>query len=164
MTAANVSAAPEPQHAGLGPSTVLGYPRIGPERELKRALEAYWDGHLTAEALHGVARGLRAASWHRLRALGLAALPSNMFSLYDHVLDTASMLGAVPDRYGHLGDLDAYFAMARGRQESGVDVTAMEMTKWFDTNYHYIVPELGPDTKFSLSSEKRVSGPSSGTM
>ena len=152
VTAANLAAAPEPQPAGLGPSTVLGYPRIGPGRELKRALEAYWDGRLTAEALHGVARGLRAASWHRLRALGLAALPSNMFSLYDHVLDTASMLGAVPDRYGHLGDLDAYFAMARGTDH----VAPLPMTKWFDTNYHYIVPEIGPSTPLRLVGDKPV--------
>ncbi len=88
---------------------------------------------------------------------GIDLIPSNDFSLYDQVLDTIALVGAVPERYGHDGGpvgLDTYFAMARGRQADGVDVTAMEMTKWFDTNYHYIVPELGPDTRFSLSSEK----------
>jgi len=84
-------------------------------------------------------------------------IPSNDFSLYDHVLDTIALVGAVPERYEHAGGpvgIETYFAMARGRQEDGIDVTAMEMTKWFDTNYHYIVPELGPDTRFSLSSTK----------
>ena len=88
---------------------------------------------------------------------GIDLIPSNDFSLYDQVLDAVALVGAVPERYGHSGgdvDLDTYFAMARGRQADGVDVTAMEMTKWFDTNYHYIVPELGPDTRFSLSSSK----------
>ena len=88
---------------------------------------------------------------------GVDLVPSNDFSLYDHVLDTTALLGCVPERYGHAGgdvDLDTYFAMARGRQSGGVDVTAMEMTKWFDTNYHYLVPELGPDTRFAISSQK----------
>jgi 5-methyltetrahydropteroyltriglutamate--homocysteine methyltransferase len=88
---------------------------------------------------------------------GIDLIPSNDFSLYDQVLDTLALVGAVPERYGHEGDqvgLDTYFAMARGRQAEGVDVTAMEMTKWFDTNYHYIVPEIGPATRFRISSAK----------
>src|SRR6476660_6830933 len=88
---------------------------------------------------------------------GIDLIPSNDFSYYDQVLDTIALVGAVPERYGwsgDQGDLDTYFAMARGRQTADVDVTAMEMTKWFNTNYHYLVPELGPDTKFSLSSSK----------
>ncbi|MFI6326032.1 5-methyltetrahydropteroyltriglutamate--homocysteine S-methyltransferase [Nonomuraea sp. NPDC050556] len=118
-------------------STVLGYPRIGPRRELKRALEAYWDGTGTREELERVGAGLRADTWRRLDGLGLAALPSNTFSLYDQVLDTAVMLGAVPERYRAAED--PYFAMARGTK----GLAPLRMTKWFDTNYHYIVPELG---------------------
>ena len=92
-----------------------------------------------------------------MQEAGIDLIPSNDFSYYDQVLDTIALVGAVPDRYGWSGgqvDLDTYFAMARGRQTDEVDVTAMEMTKWFDTNYHYIVPELGPSTRFSLSSTK----------
>ena len=90
---------------------------------------------------------------------GIDLIPSNDFSYYDQMLDTIALVGAVPERYGTAGgevDLDTYFAMARGRQAEGLDVTAMEMTKWFDTNYHYIVPELGPDTKFSLSFQQAI--------
>src|SRR6185503_11272638 len=104
------------------------------------------------------ARSLRAANWQLQRDAGIDLIPSNDFSLYDQVLDTIALVGAVPGRYGWDGssdvDLDTYFAMARGRQGGGVDVTAMEMTKWFDTNYHYIVPELERGAKFALSSRK----------
>jgi len=138
-------------------STIHGFPRIGARRELKFATEAYWAGSASAEELAETAQGLRTQSWRLLQEAGIHLIPSNDFSLYDQTLDTAALVGAVPARYEHPGgdvDLDTYFAMARGRQAGGVDVTAMEMTKWFDTNYHYIVPELGPDTVFSLSSSK----------
>ncbi|MER7277650.1 5-methyltetrahydropteroyltriglutamate--homocysteine S-methyltransferase [Dactylosporangium sp. NPDC000244] len=129
-------------------STVLGYPRIGARRELKRALEDYWAGRIDRAALDGTGRRLRAESWHRLHELGLAGLPSNTFSLYDHVLDTAVAVDAVPDRYRDAAD--PYFAMARGTD----DVPALRMTKWFDTNYHYIVPEIGPKTRFRAVADK----------
>src|SRR4051794_11754340 len=138
-------------------SNVAGFPRIGPNRELKFAAEGYWRGETSAEQLQETAREIRRANWKLLQDAGIDLIPSNDFSLYDQVLDACALVGAVPERYGHSGgdvDLETYFAMARGRQADGVDVTAMEMTKWFDTNYHYIVPELGPDTSFSLSSTK----------
>ena len=138
-------------------SSIAGFPRIGPERELKFATEGYWRGEVPQAELLEAAKRIRLDNWRFMQSAGIDLIPSNDFSLYDHVLDTIALVGAVPSRYEHgrgpVG-LDTYFAMARGRQESGVDVTAMEMTKWFDTNYHYIVPELGPDTSFSLSSTK----------
>jgi 5-methyltetrahydropteroyltriglutamate--homocysteine methyltransferase len=138
-------------------SNIAGFPRIGPNRELKFATEGYWRGDTSAEQLAATASEIRRANWALMRDAGIDLIPSNDFSLYDQVLDAVALVGAVPARYGHGGgdvDLDTYFAMARGRQGEGVDVTAMEMTKWFDTNYHYIVPELGPETRFSLSSSK----------
>jgi 5-methyltetrahydropteroyltriglutamate--homocysteine methyltransferase len=139
-------------------SNVLGFPRIGAQRELKSATEAYWAGDRSLEELAATARELRAANWKLQRDAGIDLIPSNDFSLYDQVLDTIAMVGAVPERYGWDGagdvDQDTYFAMARGRQTGGVDVTAMEMTKWFDTNYHYIVPELERGMKFRFSSRK----------
>jgi 5-methyltetrahydropteroyltriglutamate--homocysteine methyltransferase len=138
-------------------SNVSGFPRIGPARELKFATEGHWRGEVSADELLHVGRKIRIDNWRFMQDAGIDLIPSNDFSLYDQVLDAICLVGAVPVRYGHGGgpvDLDTYFAMARGRQDGGVDVTAMEMTKWFDTNYHYIVPELGPDTEFSLSSEK----------
>jgi 5-methyltetrahydropteroyltriglutamate--homocysteine methyltransferase len=138
-------------------SSIHGFPRIGAQRELKFATEGYWAGTVSAEELHQTARSLRRENWELMRASGIDLIPSNDFSYYDQVLDTSALVGAIPDRYGRTAgevDLDTYFAMARGRQSGGVDVTAMEMTKWFDTNYHYLVPELGPDTQFSLSSSK----------
>ncbi|GII63663.1 5-methyltetrahydropteroyltriglutamate--homocysteine methyltransferase [Sphaerisporangium krabiense] len=133
-------------------STVLGYPRIGPDRELKRALERYWDGHATADELRQEGARVRERTWRRLRSLGLDALPSNTFSYYDQVLDTAVALDAIPDRYRGASPLDTYFAMARGAP----DVAPLRMTKWFDTNYHYIVPEIGPDTVFRPVPDKAV--------
>jgi 5-methyltetrahydropteroyltriglutamate--homocysteine methyltransferase len=138
-------------------SNISGFPRIGPNRELKFAAEGYWRGETSAEQLAATGREIRRANWKLMQEAGIDLIPSNDFSLYDQVLDAVALVGAVPKRYEHSGgevDLDTYFAMARGRQGDGVDVTAMEMTKWFDTNYHYIVPELGPDTRFSLSSSK----------
>jgi 5-methyltetrahydropteroyltriglutamate--homocysteine methyltransferase len=128
-------------------ATVLGYPRIGRHRELKRALEAYWDGRATVGELRATGARLRAETWQRLAALGLGEPPSNTFSYYDGVLDTAVMLDAVPSRYR--GE-DPYFAMARGADA----VAPLRMTKWFDTNYHYIVPEISPETAFRLVADK----------
>jgi 5-methyltetrahydropteroyltriglutamate--homocysteine methyltransferase len=132
-------------------STIHGFPRIGGRRELKAATEGYWAGRVPAEELQATARELRRQTWTFLRDAGLGQVPSNHFSLYDQVLDTCVLVGAVPERYGPpelaAADLDTYFAMARGR----ADATAMEMTKWFDTNYHYLVPELGPATGFRLA-------------
>lgn len=132
-------------------ATILGSPRIGPNRELKRALEKYWAGGIERAELESVAATLRRQTAESLAAAGLDSVPVNTFSYYDHVLDTAVMLGALPARVaGIADDLDRYFAAARGTDE----VAPLEMTKWFDTNYHYIVPELGPDTRFSLNPAK----------
>ena len=143
----------------------LGFPRIGPRRELKFALEKYWSGQTQESDLLETAAALRSAAWARQKSLGADWLPSNDFSLYDHVLDTSLMLGAVPERYG-AGDgeagLETYFAMARGTKGEGSDCghahshTAQEMTKWFDTNYHYMVPELVAGQRLSLNASKIV--------
>ena len=133
-------------------STVLGYPRIGPQRELKKATEGYWAGRETAAGLEQTAAGLRRQTWETLRDAGLSDIPSNTFSLYDHVLDTAVMVNAVPKRFAGLEGLDAYFAMARGAE----GITALELTKWFDTNYHYLVPELEQATDLRLVGDKPV--------
>ncbi|TDD06041.1 5-methyltetrahydropteroyltriglutamate--homocysteine S-methyltransferase [Saccharopolyspora terrae] len=135
-------------------STVLGHPRIGPNRELKRALESYWAGRSVEADLREVARRLWEDTWRGLAEAGLDSVPGNTFSYYDHVLDTAVTFGAVPRRYAELGlgALDTYFAMARGTEA----VPPLEMTKWFDTNYHYLVPEIGPDTSFSLTDRTAV--------
>ncbi|PON41553.1 Cobalamin-independent methionine synthase [Trema orientale] len=136
-------------------SHIVGYPRVGPKRELKFAQESFWDGKSSAEDLKKVAAELRASIWKQMSAEGIKYIPSNTFSYYDQVLDTTALLGAVPPRYGWNGGeigFDTYFSMARGN----ASVPAMEMTKWFDTNYHFIVPELGPETVFSYSSHKAV--------
>ncbi|MCF7803351.1 MAG: 5-methyltetrahydropteroyltriglutamate--homocysteine S-methyltransferase [Candidatus Marinimicrobia bacterium] len=137
----------------------LGYPRIGANRELKRALEGYWRGNTSGADLRKVASDLRTQHWQMQQMAGIDHIPSNDQSLYDHVLDTVAMVGAVPDRYDWddgTVDLDTYFAMARGVQDEDKDVSAMEMTKWFDTNYHYIVPEFKRNQNFQLSSTKVV--------
>ncbi len=132
-------------------ATTLGSARIGPRRELKRATESYWAGRISRTELETVAAGLRRDNWSALAASGLDSVPVNTFSYYDQVLDTAVLLGALPPRVaGIRDDLDRYFAAARGND----DVTPLEMTKWFDTNYHYLVPEIGPDTKFTLNPGK----------
>ncbi len=136
-------------------TTNLGFPRIGPKRKLKTALESYWAGQATAAVLDATARQIRSENWRLQADLGIAHIPSNDFSLYDQVLDTAAMVGAVPERFGWDGntiDLDTLFAMARGTQ----DAPPMEMTKWFDTNYHYIVPELEAEQRFTLASTKPI--------
>jgi len=141
----------------------LGMPRIGPRRQLKRAVEGYWAGTVDAAALSDVARARRAEAWRQQADAGIDSIPSNDFSLYDQVLDTTCLVGAVPERFGHDGgpvDLDTYFTLARGTTHGAGDgtrvVAPLEMTKWFDTNYHYLVPELGPTTGFALSSTKPV--------
>lgn len=132
-------------------ATILGSPRIGPNRELKRAVEKYWAGGCDRSELESVAATLRRDTWEALVAAGLDSVPVNTFSYYDHVLDTAVMVGALPSRVAGIEEeLDRYFAAARGNE----DVAPLEMTKWFDTNYHYIVPELGPDTRFALNAAK----------
>ncbi|KNA18909.1 hypothetical protein SOVF_066360 [Spinacia oleracea] len=136
-------------------SHIVGYPRMGPKRELKFALESFWDGKINAEELQNVAHSLRTSIWKEMADAGIKYIPSNTFSYYDQLLDTTAMLGAVPPRYGWNGGeigFDVYFSMARGN----ATVPAMEMTKWFDTNYHYIVPELGPDMQFTYASHKAV--------
>ncbi|KAI3877391.1 hypothetical protein MKX03_026448 [Papaver bracteatum] len=137
-------------------SHIVGYPRMGPKRELKFALESFWDGKSTAADLQKVAADLRCSIWKQMADAGTKYIPSNTFAYYDQVLDTTAMVGAVPARYnwngGEIG-FDTYFSMARGNATIG----AMEMTKWFDTNYHFIVPELSAETKFSYASHKAVS-------
>jgi 5-methyltetrahydropteroyltriglutamate--homocysteine methyltransferase len=140
-------------------SHTLGFPPLGAARELKRATEGYWSGRVSRSDLLRTGAELRARHWRLQRTAGIDLPPSNDFSFYDRVLDTCALVGAVPPRYGWSGgdvDLDTYFAMARGVQQKGRDVTAMEMTKWFDTNYHYIVPELERGQSFHLGSSKPV--------
>ncbi|MFV8245942.1 5-methyltetrahydropteroyltriglutamate--homocysteine S-methyltransferase [Mycolicibacterium peregrinum] len=132
-------------------ATILGSPRIGPNRELKRAVEKYWAGRIDRAELESVAATLRRETWKALVAAGLDSVPVNDFSYYDQVLDTAVLVGALPSRVdGIADDLDRYFAAARGND----DIAPLEMTKWFDTNYHYIVPEIGPETTFALNPAK----------
>ncbi len=136
-------------------SANLGFPRIGARRELKKATEAYWKGEIDATALDAAAAELRERHWTLQKEAGIDIIPSNDFSFYDQVLDMTAALGAVPPRFGHDGGsvgLDIYFAMARGTK----DAPAMEMTKWFDTNYHYIVPEFHEDQRFALGTSKAV--------
>ena len=149
----------------------LGYPRMGALRQLKRSLEAYWKGRELEADLQKTASDLRRRHWLGQKQAGIDLIPSNDFSFYDHVLDTSAMVGAVPERFGWNGsqiDLPTYFAMARGKTTgsekaedgfSGIGhagIHAMEMTKWFDTNYHYIVPEFSEGQKFTLASAKAV--------
>jgi 5-methyltetrahydropteroyltriglutamate--homocysteine methyltransferase len=142
--------------------STLGFPRIGPHRELKTALERFWAGAAANSLLRDTA-ALRAENWARQKSLGVTHLPSNDFSLYDHVLDASTMVGAIPPVYGWRGgdvSLETYFAMARGtgdgqtHAEHGAGLPALEMTKWFDTNYHYMVPEFTPGQPFELASTK----------
>ncbi|MFJ1512477.1 5-methyltetrahydropteroyltriglutamate--homocysteine S-methyltransferase [Cellulosimicrobium funkei] len=141
--------------------TVLGYPRIGRRRELKKAVEAFWAGKTSAEELEATARELRLATVRRLVELGLGADDASVpgsFSFYDQVLDVAAALGAVPSRFASLTDdagrldLAGYFTVARGQG----DDAPLEMTKWFDTNYHYLVPEIGPDTPIRFVDDRAV--------
>ena len=140
--------------------TILGYPRIGRRRELKRAVEAFWAGTIDAPELEQRAAELRTATRERLASLGLGRTDSSIpesFSYYDQVLDAAIAVGAVPARFSRFldadgnADLGAYFTIARGVG----DDAPLEMTKWFDSNYHYLVPEIGPGTSCALSSWDR---------
>jgi len=144
-------------------TNVLGYPRIGSQRELKKACEAYWAGKMSLEKLQLTARQLRRQNWETLQQAGIDLIPSNDFSLYDQVLDMCLMTGVVPARFQLLmaslasaGSPELYFAMARGYQKNNMDITAMEMTKWFDTNYHYLVPEFDASQQFRILSTKCV--------
>ena len=140
----------------------LGYPRIGSQRELKKASENYWAGKTTLKNLLQVGKNLRQENWIAQKKAGIDLIPSNDFSFYDQVLDMSLMVNAIPSRYHEVilnknnAELDLYFAMARGYQKDGLDITAMEMTKWFDTNYHYIVPEFHKDQQFNLFSTKII--------
>ncbi|MCJ2164738.1 MULTISPECIES: 5-methyltetrahydropteroyltriglutamate--homocysteine S-methyltransferase [unclassified Pseudodesulfovibrio] len=134
---------------------VLGFPRMGINRELKWALESFWRGETTETALIAIAEDIKKRHWEIQAKAGMDLLPVGDFSLYDHVLDTIAQLGAVPPRFQREGsgvDLQTYFHMARGHAENGIP--AMEMTKWFDSNYHYIVPELTPDMRFEKSNSR----------
>ncbi|UAY52164.1 5-methyltetrahydropteroyltriglutamate--homocysteine S-methyltransferase [Ferruginibacter albus] len=140
----------------------LGYPRIGNHRELKKACEQYWAGKISANELQQTARSIRVQNWEAQKNAGIDVIPCNDFSFYDHVLDTCLMVGAIPKRYHdlliqkQLSEVDLLFAMARGYQKDEYDITAMEMTKWFDTNYHYIVPEFSINQSFTFFSEKVI--------
>ena len=140
-------------------TAVHGMARIGRHRELKWALEDYWAGRSAADTLLEVAAGIRRDNWRTLAAAEVGFVPSNDFSLYDHVLDAAVALGAVPARFkppGEQGSLARYFAMARGGEVAGVAVAPLELTKWFDTNYHQLVPEIDPDAAFSADPSKAL--------
>ena len=138
----------------------LGFPRIGKDRELKFALEKYWRADITITALRKIAMEIRKQNWHIQHAAGINWIPVGDFSLYDHVLDHTFMFGAIPPRFQEFDFAyaeDLYFCLARGYQESGKQpIPAMEMTKWLNTNYHYIVPEINQDTAFSLHPEKLI--------
>ncbi|WP_079241361.1 5-methyltetrahydropteroyltriglutamate--homocysteine S-methyltransferase [Chryseobacterium indologenes] len=139
---------------------ILGYPRIGSKRELKKACEQYWSGKILLEELLNTGRTICNQNWNFQKEAGIDLIPCNDFSYYDQVLDMSLVVGAIPTRYHEVvlkknnTELDLYFAMARGYQKDGLDITAMEMTKWFDTNYHYIVPEFYKNQQFKLSSDK----------
>jgi 5-methyltetrahydropteroyltriglutamate--homocysteine methyltransferase len=137
---------------------ILGYPRIGAQRELKKALELYWKGQITKDDLLNTGKQIRHANWQIQSNAGFDFITVGDFSFYDHILDTSAMLGVVPERYGHkIGqniDLDTIFSMGRGQAPGKNDTTALAMTKWFNTNYHYMVPEFSQNQDFILSSDK----------
>ena len=141
---------------------ILGYPRIGSNRELKKACEQYWSGKTSLQELLETGRNICQQNWETQQEAGIDLIPCNDFSYYDQVLDMTLTVGAIPKRYNEVAlktsnsELDLYFAMARGYQKDDLDITAMEMTKWFDTNYHYIVPEFYKDQEFKLFSNKIV--------
>lgn len=150
-------------------ATNLGFPRIGDMRQLKKAVESYWKGQSSRDELVAAGKAIRAHNWKLQQKAGIAHIPSGDFAFYDQVLNMTCALGLVPARYkwdGGKVDLDTYFAMARGAQKGGLDVTAMEMTKWYDTNYHYLVPEfeegmtpkLSADTFFEQYEEAKALG------
>ncbi|KIY74013.1 cobalamin-independent methionine synthase [Cylindrobasidium torrendii FP15055 ss-10] len=130
----------------------------GANREVKKAVEAYWAGKISAEELTKAASEVKKSNWTSIKAQGVDFVPSGDFTLYDHVLDHSAAFNVIPKRYtGHgLSDLDIYFAMGRGRQAEGVDVPASEMKKWFDSNYHFVVPEFSDETDFKLNFNKAL--------
>jgi 5-methyltetrahydropteroyltriglutamate--homocysteine methyltransferase len=136
-------------------NSIIAYPRIGEDRELKFWTEDYFDGNLSKETLESSARELREKQWRQLAASGIDFIPSNDFSFYDGMLDMAVLLNAIPEAYQSLGldELDTSFAMARGYQGAQGDVKALPMKKWFNTNYHYIVPLLEDNTELKLNSD-----------
>jgi len=132
----------------------LGFPRIGLRRELKKALESYWAGDSTQQALLATGRELRARHWQQQKEAGVDLLPVGDFAWYDHVLTTSLMLGNVPARHQNKAgtvDLDTLFRLGRGRAPTGEPAAAAEMTKWFNTNYHYMVPEFTQGQTFKLT-------------
>ncbi|AJU45139.1 BDH_1b_G0015560.mRNA.1.CDS.1 [Saccharomyces cerevisiae] len=145
-------------------SAVLGFPRIGPNRELKKATEDYWNGKITVDELFKVGKDLRTQNWKLQKEAGVDIIPSNDFSFYDQVLDLSLLFNVIPDRYTKydLSPIDTLFAMGRGLQrkatetEKAVDVTALEMVKWFDSNYHYVRPTFSKTTQFKLNGQKPV--------
>ncbi|RKR07903.1 methionine synthase (B12-independent) [Maribacter vaceletii] len=143
-------------------TTILGYPRIGSKRELKKSLEKYWSGTVSLDTLLQTAKTIRQKNWLLQKEKGIDIIPSNDFYLYDQVLDLSFTLGCIPERYAaiknnsNFAKQDLYFAMARGLQKDTIDVTALEMTKWFDTNYHYLVPEFTKDQSFLVADSKII--------
>ncbi len=139
----------------------LGFPRIGDRRQLKKALESYWKKQINASELATTASQIRCHNWALQQKSNISFIPANDFSFYDHILDHLLMFGAIPERFAKLkathSEIDLQFAMARGFQEDEVDVTALEMTKWFDTNYHYLVAEFSAKQQFSLNASKIIS-------
>ncbi len=137
-------------------SSIIGYPRVGSQRELKFATEKYFRNEVGSSELYSVASGIRKSQWATEKESGLDYIPSNDFSFYDTTLDTAVLLNIIPERYSELGlsELDTYFAMARGYQGEKGDVKALAMKKWFNTNYHYMVPEADDNTSVRLVGTK----------
>ena len=138
-------------------TAVSGMPRIGEGRALKWALERFWRGETSAVELEAAALAIRQRNWRTMATAGVDFIPSNDFSLYDHVLDAIVMVGAAPARFRATNapiTLDRYFAMARGADIEGRPVAPLDLTKWFDTNYHHLVPEIGPETDFRLDDTK----------
>ena len=139
----------------------LGYPRLGSNRELKKACEQYWAGKISLAELLNKGKSISEQNWKLQQIAGIDLIPSNDFSYYDQILDMSLTVGAIPKRYNQVAiksnnEMDLYFAMARGYQKEGLDITAMEMTKWLDTNYHYIVPEFYKNQEFKLFSNKII--------
>ncbi|OCK86777.1 cobalamin-independent methionine synthase [Cenococcum geophilum 1.58] len=138
-------------------SSVLGFPRMGGNRELKKANEAYWADKLSRDDLLAEAKRLRLAHWKIQKDVGVDSIPSNDFAFYDHVLDHIQMFNAIPERYSKhgLAPIDEYFAMGRGHQKDGIDVPSLEMVKWFDSNYHYVKPTFQDNQTFKLDSDPK---------
>ncbi|KAL2171061.1 hypothetical protein VTG60DRAFT_3909 [Thermothelomyces hinnuleus] len=138
-------------------SSVLGFPRMGVLRDLKKANEAYWADKISQQDLLAEGKRLRLAHWKIQKDAGVDIIPSNDFAFYDHVLDHIQLFNAVPERYTKqkLSPLDEYFAMGRGHQKGDVDVPALEMVKWFDSNYHYVKPTLQDNQTFSLAKDPK---------